>query len=465
MEFYKYLMGLISKGFATTSEKQALKMMFKSLEEDKQEEVADEVDEALGLPEDAEASEEAGSDAEASDESSEEDADESEDEALEKNINALVTKTLDKAVEDVKNEGMKQVKTFLKKQAELKEKKSGLHNKEVKKSREQINKEVSSFLQAVMKNDVVALTKDLSTGTDALGGYLLQNEFVAEIQHLVTEYGVARREMTTFNMSTKTLDLNNLASDPSVSWEDELASTSSTQFQVGRVSLTPKKLKAIVPMSEELFEDSEIDIASFLASRIAEKLAQAEDEAFFKGDGTPTYGSFTGVLNASGVNTVTMSQTGFSNVDADDLLNMQDSTPQGAHANGKYYLHRSVFNLVRKLKDSQNNYIYQRPADGQPATIWDKPYVLVEAMPAKGDTAANTPFIIFGDMKKGAYLGIRKDMTVQRSTEATILSTDGVTNINLFQQDAIAMKFLERVGYALVVPTALTVLKTAASSI
>jgi len=454
MEFYKYLLSLLQKGYASNAEKTALKMMYKSLEEDKQEEVTAEVEEALSLPEDAEAK----------DENKEDEKDENEDE-LEKNVNDLVSKKLDKAVSALTEKAEKEFKDFLASQKDSREKKAGIYNKDVKKSREQVNKEVTSFLKAVMKNDVFALQKDLSTGVDASGGYLLQNEFVAEIQHLVTEYGVARREFTTFRMSTKTLDLNALATDPVVSWEDEMAATLSTDFTIDRDSLTPKKLKAIVPMSEELFEDSEIDIASYLAKRIAEKLAQAEDDAFFNGDGSSAYGSFTGLLNNTSVNTVTMAQTGYSNIDADDLLDMQDSTPQGAHANGKYYMHRSIFNFVRKLKDADGNYIYQRPADGQPATIWDKPYELVEVMPAKTATAADSAFVLFGDLKKACVLGIRKDMTVSRSTDATIKSTDTVTDLNLFQRDMVAMKFLERIGFVVILPTAVTRLKTAPSSI
>jgi len=47
--------------------------------------------------------------------------------------------------------------------------------------------------------------------------------------------------------------------------------------------------------------------------------------------------------------------------------------------------------------------------------------------------------------------------------QATITDTDGETAINLAEQDMVAMRFVERVGYVLALPEGIAVLKTGTS--
>lgn len=444
---------LLKAGFATATEKSIVKSLFKGLEKDtEKEEVKEDVETTEALPEEAPAD---GDNKEGKEE-----------EALEEEAKKMVAGVISKEVEDLKKANKKDLdatKKALIEHKELGKQRAGIYSKETQETRKALNGNLRKFLTALIENDH-AVCKDLSEGTDGKGGYLFQPELNAEIQHLVTEYGVARREMTTITLSNNQLNLNNLAADISTTWTDETVAKTSSDITIGQVNLVLKKLAVIVPMSDELLEDSEIDLVSFLTGRIAEDMSEKEDEAFFNGDGTGTFGSFTGILNNGSVNTVTMTGTTFASMDADDLLDMQDATPQGAIRNGKYYMHRSIRSLVRKLKASDGTYIYQAPAANAPATIWGMPVVEVEVMPTTTDTAAATAFIIFGDMKKAAWLGSKGGMRVAVSNEATVRNTAGEADINLFRQDMTALRVVERVGYVLVLPTALTVLKSAAAS-
>jgi len=161
---------------------------------------------------------------------------------------------------------------------------------------------------------------------------------------------------------------------------------------------------------------------------------------------------------------------GFPDITAEDLLDMQDAGLVGAHNGAKYYLHRTIFSYVRKLRedavsagDGAGAFIYQRPQGELPGTIWNYPFELVEGMPDKNDNAANKGFVIFGNLKRYAIWGDKGGMKVKILTEATITDTDGQTSINLGQQDMIAYRFVERIGYVLPKPTAIVVLKTSAT--
>jgi len=280
----------------------------------------------------------------------------------------------------------------------------------------------------------------------------------------MTEYGVARRESLSLQLSKNSYKANNLTTDLSVYWVDEAAVIKSSEVVLGQEELTLKKLGVIATLTSELLEDEEIDLFSFIASRVAEGFAEAEDLAFFVGDGTSTYGSFTGLLNNTDINEVTMTGTTFASVDADDFIDMVDATPVGALANAKFYLQRTIMSYVRKLKDDNEQYIYQAPSVSGPATLWGYSVVLVEAMPSKTDTAADTSFVLFGDLKKATIFGYKGGIRAKRFDAGTIRNVANEADVNLITTDREAIRWTERFGFIVIIPTAVTKLTTASSS-
>jgi HK97 family phage major capsid protein len=148
---------------------------------------------------------------------------------------------------------------------------------------------------------------------------------------------------------------------------------------------------------------------------------------------------------------------------------MQDAIPAGALAKAKYYMSPSVFNVIRKLKDLNDNYIFQAPQGNTPGTIWNKPYELSDAFPAVGDVEDGSPYILFGDLKMTAIFGDKQQLRVKLLEEATIHDTDWTdqsagTAINLAEQDMVALRIVERVGYVLALPGSVAVLDSGESA-
>lgn len=368
-----------------------------------------------------------------------------------------VVKAFKSEIESVKAE----FKTWQEEQAELSKKRVGLYSPESKADRRVLNDRLRKFMTALFQGDNM-MAKDMSEGVNSEGGFLVDTPLNAEIQHLMTEYGVARREMTLTTMASKSLDLTNLATDLAAYWTDEGANKTSDDVAIGRVTLTVNKLAVIVPMTDELLEDSEIDLVSFVTGRIAEQMAKKEDEAFFNGDGTAAFGGFTGMLNNTFTNLYTMTTNSILNVDADDLIGMVDVTPQGALANGKFFMNRTIMSVIRKLKDTTGMYIYQAPSVSGPATVWGFPVINAEAMPGTAADAADTPFILFGDLRKAAWVGVRGGMAVKLADQATVRNTADTADLDLFRRDMTALRVVERVGFVAVVSDAITRLKTSA---
>jgi HK97 family phage major capsid protein len=313
------------------------------------------------------------------------------------------------------------------------------------------------FIKALFAGDREQL-KALSTSTsdDAKAGYAIPTELQAEVLRIASEAGVARREMRylPFSGAGNERKIPALGTSVSVGWVGEGAKKPSTEPTFNLVTQTLKKLAAIVPMTEEILEDSAINLTQLVGQLFAEAMAAEEDAQFFAGNGSP----WTGLLNNSSVNKVTMNLVA-SLITADDLLAMIDATPSSVLNGSKFYMHRSVLSAIRKLKSADGHYIYQSPSQAMPATIWDFPVVTVDAMPTMGEVNIGDQFVLFGNLQKGAIFGDKQQLRVKLLEEATITDVDGSTPINLAEQDMVAIRVVERVGYAVALPKAITVLE------
>jgi HK97 family phage major capsid protein len=347
-----------------------------------------------------------------------------------------------------------------------------LAGKKVEEKNEKADDKTRKFMKALMSGDRMA-AKALSTsesGTspdDAAAGLLVPKELLTEVLRIKeNQYGLARRDMRylPFSGPGNSRTIPALGTSVQVFWTNEKGAKKSTQPKFGIVTQTLKKLAAIVPFTEEILEDSAINLTGLIAELFAEATAKEEDLQFFAGDGTV----WTGILNNGNVNIVYQNVAGVNNLTADDLLKMIDGTPTGALAGAKFYLNRTVLSVVRRLKDLNGQYIYQNPGNGLPATIWNYPYELSDAFPLAADVEVGSPYILFGNLKQCCVFGDKQQLRVKLLEEATIHDTDWTdqsdgTGINLAEQDMVALRVVERVGYVIGLPAGLTVLDAGSS--
>lgn len=326
-----------------------------------------------------------------------------------------------------------------------------------------VEEKTRTFMKALFEGDRQAL-KDISGLSDSAGGYLMPVELSAEVLRISeSDYGLARREMRylPFSGPGNTRKIPSLASSVAVAWTDEAAKKSSTAPTFGIVTQTLKKLAAIVPMTEEILEDSNINLTALVAELFAEAVAKEEDIQFFNGTGSP----WTGILNNGSVNVVNMASADGDTIDAEDLLAMIDKTPSGALSGAKFYMNRTVFSKLRALRSGGSTtgdgaYLIQSPVAGEPATIWGYPIVLSDAFPTVTQDGDNKPLVLFGNLKKAAIFGDKQELRVKMLDQATVRNSGNSADLNLAQQDMVAIRIVERVGYVLAIPGAVTVLKT-----
>lgn len=259
----------------------------------------------------------------------------------------------------------------------------------------------------------------LSAGVDAEGGYLVAPEFAAEIIRLIPTVGIYARIARHVPMGSDELNFGTLVSSLGDYWPAENTAITPSYPGFGQLKLVAKIHAAMTKAPENLLDDATPELGQFLADLFIECLANGQDRVGFAGN-TGGGDPFNGLLFATGVNSLVMAatKTKISDVTADHLLDLQTTVPDGAREGCVYLLSPTVFDAVRKLKDSTGDYIWQRPTDGAPGTIWGKPYELSEKFPAYSTAAdPSKAFIVYGNPRY-AILGDRKQIAVKASDVA-----------------------------------------------
>jgi len=383
-------------------------------------------------------------------------------EGLKSYIQAEALDALDKSLEKKSDE---LVKKFLNGVAEQRKKAIETKQTPKKTSDEEI---VRKWFKALLYRDSQAMAevqKDYLQGGEAgQGGDLIPPQLLAEVNKFTEEYGVARRDMRylPFSGAGNSRNIPALASSVSVFWVGEGGAKPSTKPTFKLVPQTLEKIVAIVPFTEEIVEDSAINLISLLGELFGEAVAAEEDRVFLNGD-TGNGDPYMGVIRATGVvNTDMANNETPANITADHLNDLIYSVPTQVRNTGKFYLHSTVFQLLQQLRDAVNGgYIVQSPVGDRPGAIWNRPYELVDVLPDADTTDGTLPFMFFTNLAKTCVYGDKGDIKVKILEEATVQSAEeSPADLNLATQDMMAMRIKKRVGYVPVLPAGIGVLRT-----
>lgn len=289
------------------------------------------------------------------------------------------------------------------------------------------------FFKAVIKNDLATL-KYLNESSDENGGYLVPDETFSEIVNELAKVTVMRSNARVIPNCPAHLDISGLTTLPTPQWRGEAAKKQSSTVIFGTQALTPYSVAVLVVLTNELKEDSMIDITSFITDAMVEALSEEEDVVFAKGNGTgkpsglehyyAAYPAARKVLNA------TIADIGDRVVAADSRLK-----PKYRPA-AKWYMPQSQLEKIRILRAAATGqFLFQPdPTGAFVGTLCGKPVML-------NDNLTN---IWFGDLGKAYWIGQRGGLRVAQSTEATIGS------VNLFENNMFALRVEERIDGELV---------------
>lgn len=299
-----------------------------------------------------------------------------------------------------------------------------------------------------------------STDVNADGGYIVADpEFEAEVEKLAADYGVAFNEADVRNISTNAIKTNKRGSNVTMYETGQGAKKQTTKLTIDQILVELRKFAAIAIATDELVEDAAIDFWAEVTQGFAEERARIADELVFTDDGGSLYntsGVGTGILETAGVATETVGSA-ITSITWDDLLNAEAKVPTKSAKNGKHYMHRTVWNVVRQNKASTSGE-YMVPLTAGQQTPWGTPVVLVDVLPSVQDGGNNRGFTVFGDLKR-VKLYVKRGLVLTEGKEAQITDVEGDT-INLYEDDMTALRAVTRMVALVKFPEAFCVVGT-----
>lgn len=262
------------------------------------------------------------------------------------------------------------------------------------------------------KGKIEALTdierKAMVAGDDSNGGYLLPAATVGRVVKKVFELSPIRAIASVQPISTNALEGMYDNDESSYGWVNEVAArTTTTTPTLGKYRIEAFEMYADPKATQQLLDDSAVDVEAWLAAKVADKFARVEGAAFING---------TGVGQPRGFATYTMAATGdatrtwgqiekiktTANGDfaasnpGDKLFDLIQAFKTAYLQRAKWVTTREVIAKVRKFKEATTNAYMWQPglAQGTPDTLLGYPIVIAQDVPA---LATQSLSMWFGD--------------------------------------------------------------------
>jgi len=256
--------------------------------------------------------------------------------------------------------------------------------------------------------------RDLSADADIEGGYLLAPmQMAAGLIKNVDDAVVVRQYATVIQLrNSQNLGIPSMENDASdAEWTTEIKTGSAdTSLNFGRRELNPTPVAKRIKVSRKLLRQAVMGIEALINQRLGYKFGITEEKAFLTGTGAnQPLGLFT--ASADGISTSRDVLTGSAtNFTADGLIDAKFGL-KAAYWNRpstRWIFHRTGLQLIRKLKDTTNQYLWQPGLSaGEPDRILDIPYVLSEYVPNTFTT--------------GLYVGLLGDLSYYYIAESLAL--------------------------------------------
>ncbi|HRI77514.1 MAG TPA: phage major capsid protein [Alphaproteobacteria bacterium] len=266
--------------------------------------------------------------------------------------------------------------------------------------------------------------KALSAGSDPDGGYTVTPDLSGRIAQLVRETSPMRQVASVITIGTDALEGIHDLNEATSGWVGESEARPETSApKIGEYRIPVHEQYAEPRATQKLLDDSLFNVEEWLAAKIAERLARMENESFVTGNGVKKPRGFltyaAGTPAAGGFSVIEQVLSGGSGAFADEnpgdaLISLVYALKSAYREKAVFMMKRSTLAEVRKLKDGNDNYIWQPDFQmKQGGTLLGFNVVEAEDMP---DIAAGSLSIAFGDFGAGYQIVDRQGIRILRDS-------------------------------------------------
>ena len=293
------------------------------------------------------------------------------------------------------------------------------------------------------KGDQFAVRNALSVGEDTEGGFTVPEEFERRLIQALEENNIFRQMATVIKTNSGTRKIPIANDTMEAQWIDEGEEIPETDTKFGQTTLSAYKLGTMIKISNELLHDSAFDLASYIAARFGVAMGNAEERAFFTGDGDKKP---LGILDETGGAELGVTAASQTAITFDEIFDLYYSLKSPYRRNAQFVCNETILLQLMKLKDKNDNYLWKPSLDiAKPDTLLGRPIRTSSFMPgiAKGERV-----LLFGDLKH-YWVADRQNRTFRRLNELYA------------RTDQVGFLTTQRVDGRLILPEAVKVLKMA----
>lgn len=228
----------------------------------------------------------------------------------------------------------------------------------------------------------------------------IADRIIAKVVDICPVYQLAER----YNVNgTLTIPLYDESTQSiTCAYATEFTDLESTSGKFTNISLTGYLAGALTKVSKSLINNSKFDIVTFVVNKMAESISRFIEKELLIG----TDGKITGLRG------VTQQVTAGSQtvITSDNLIDTQDEVPDMHQAKAIWIMNRTTRNNIRKLKDSEGNYLLNRDLSSKWGyTLLGKDVYTSDNMSKIG--AGNT-VAYYGDMS-GLAVKLGEDINIE----------------------------------------------------
>ena len=293
-----------------------------------------------------------------------------------------------------------------------------------------------------------AKEKAMAAGEPTAGGFLVPEQFSQDVIDILRPMSVVRRlNPAILPMPTGTVRIPKITSGASGSYIGENANITKTQVGTGQLTLTWKKLAALVPISNDLLRYSSPGADTIVRDDVVRALAQRENQAFLRDAGSAS--SPKGLRHwALAANVIAANGTvNLQNVTTDlgqlVLKLKNNNIPMTRPA---WIMSPRSEHYLATIQDGNGNFTYRQEILA--GRLWGWPVAVSTEVPVNltdgGNTDESEVYLV--DMAD-AVIGEASRLTVDSSSEAAY--HDGSSVVAAFSQDQTVIRAIAEHDFAM----------------
>lgn len=211
--------------------------------------------------------------------------------------------------------------------------------------------EYKSSMLTALRTNFRQVSDVLEEGNDANGGYLVPEEYDRRLIDVLDEENIMRSLGTIITTSGEH-KINIAATKPAAAWIEEGAAIQFSDATFGQKLLDAHKLHVAIKITDELLYDNAFNLENYIITQFGKALANAEEDAFLNGNGT---GKPKGLFQDAEVGVTTSAVS----ITSDNIIELVYSLKRPYRKNASFIMNDQTIAALRKLKDNNNNYIWQ----------------------------------------------------------------------------------------------------------